>query len=143
MKEHNVTYIPTVSAVDVITQYRGWKKGVDPVPANVANKKQSFKDALASGVTIGMGGDVGVYPHGENVLEMELMVEYGMKTFDALKAATSVNARAFHLENQVGFVKEGLKADLVIVSGDPSKNISDLRKVKFVMKDGVVYRNEK
>jgi len=143
MKEHNVTYIPTISAVDVIAQYRGWKKGVSPEPANVTNKKKSFKDALASGVTIGMGGDVGVYPHGENVLEMELMVEYGMKTFDVLKAATSVNARAFHLENQVGFVKEGLSADLVIVTGDPSKNISDLRKVKFVMKDGVVYRNEK
>jgi imidazolonepropionase-like amidohydrolase len=143
MKEHNVTYIPTVSAVDVISQYRGWKKGVGPEPANVTNKKKSFKEALASGVSIGMGGDVGVYPHGENVLEMELMVEYGMKTFDVMKAATSVNARAFHLENQVGFVKEGLKADLVIVSGDPSKNISDLRKVKFVMKDGVVYRNDK
>ncbi len=143
MKEHNVTYIPTVSAVDVISQYRGWKKGVTPEPANVTNKKKSFKEAIASGVTIGMGGDVGVYPHGENVLEMELMVEYGMKTYDVLKAATSVNARAFHLDNQVGFVKEGLKADLVIVTGDPSKNISDLRKVKFVMKDGVVYRNEK
>jgi len=143
MKEHNVTYYPTVSAVDVISQYRGWKKGVSPEPANVTNKKKSFKEALASGVTIGMGGDVGVYPHGENVLEMELMVEYGMKTMDVLKAATSVNARTFHLENQVGFVKEGLKADLVIVTGDPSKNISDLRKVKFVMKDGVVYRNEK
>jgi len=143
MKEHNVTYIPTVSAVDVISQYRGWKKGVTPEPANVTNKKKSFKEALASGVTIGMGGDVGVYPHGENVLEMELMVEYGMNTFDVLKAATSVNARAFHLENQVGFVREGLQADLVIVTGDPSKNISDLRKVKFVMKDGVVYRNEK
>jgi imidazolonepropionase-like amidohydrolase len=143
MKEHNVTYIPTISAVDVIAQYRGWKKGVSPEPANVTNKKKSFKDALASGVTIGMGGDVGVYPHGENVLEMELMVEYGMKTLDVLKAATSVNARAFHLENQVGFVKEGLSADLVIVTGDPSKNISDLRKVKFVMKNGVVYRNEK
>ncbi len=143
MKEHNVTYFPTVSAVDVITQYRGWKKGVSPDPANITSKKKSFKAALASGVTIGMGGDVGVYPHGENVLEMELMVEYGMKTFDVLKAATSVNARALHMDNQVGFVKEGLKADLVIVSGDPSKNISDLRKVKFVMKDGVVYRNEK
>jgi imidazolonepropionase-like amidohydrolase len=143
MKEHNVTYFPTVSAVDVISQYRGWKKGVNPEPANVTNKKKSFKEALASGVTIGMGGDVGVYPHGENVLEMELMVEYGMKTFDVLKAATSVNARALHMDNQVGFVKEGLKADLVIVNGDPSKNISDLRKVKFVMKDGVVYRNEK
>ncbi len=143
MKEHNVTYFPTVSAVDVISQYRGWKKGVTPEPANVTNKKKSFKEALASGVTIGMGGDVGVYPHGENVLEMELMVEYGMKTFDVLKAATSVNARALHMDNLVGFVKEGLKADLVIVTGDPSKNISDLRKVKFVMKDGVVYRNEK
>jgi imidazolonepropionase-like amidohydrolase len=143
MKEHNVTYYPTVSAVDVISQYRGWKKGVSPEPANVTNKKKSFKEAIASGVTIGMGGDVGVYPHGQNVLEMELMVEYGMKTMDVLKAATSVNARTFHLENQVGFVKEGLKADLVIVTGDPSKNISDLRKVKFVMKDGVVYRNEK
>jgi imidazolonepropionase-like amidohydrolase len=143
MKEHNVTYIPTVSAVDVISQYRGWKKGVTPEPANVTQKKKSFKDALASGVTIGMGGDVGVYPHGENVLEMELMVEYGMKTIDVLKAATSINARAFHLDNQVGSIKEGLKADLVIVTGDPSKNISDLRKVKFVMKDGVVYRNEK
>jgi len=143
MKEHNVTYYPTVSAVDVISQYRGWKKGISVEPANVTNKKKSFKEAIASGVTIGMGGDVGVYPHGENVQEMELMVEYGMKTMDVLKAATSVNARTFHLENQVGFVKEGLKADLVIVTGDPSKNISDLRKVKFVMKDGVVYRNEK
>ncbi|MBL7872850.1 MAG: amidohydrolase family protein [Cyclobacteriaceae bacterium] len=143
MKEHNVTYFPTIAAVDMITQYRGWKKGVSPEPANVTNKKKSFKDSIASGVAIGMGGDVGVYPHGENVLEMELMVEYGMKTFDVLKAATSINARAFHLDNQVGSIKEGLKADLVIVTGDPSKNISDLRKVKFVMKDGVVYRNEK
>jgi len=143
MKEHNVTYFPTIAAVDMITQYRGWKKGSMPDPANVVNKKRSFRDAMASGVAIGMGGDVGVYPHGENVLEMELMVEYGMKTLDVLKAATSVNARAFHLDNQVGFVKEGLKADLVIVAGDPSKNISDLRKVKFVMKDGVVFRNEK
>lgn len=143
MKEHNVTFIPTLAAVDMISQYRGWKKGVTPEPANVINKKKSFKEALASGVTIGMGGDVGVFPHGDNVLEMELMVEYGMNTFDVLKAATSVNARAFHLENQVGFIKPGLKADLVIVTGDPSKNISDLRKVKFVMKDGVVYRSEK
>lgn len=143
MKAHNVTFIPTLAAVDVISQYRGWKKGVSPEPANVTNKKKSFKEALASGVTIGMGGDVGVFPHGSNALEMELMVEYGMNPFEVLKAATSVNARAFHLENQVGFIKEGLKADLVVVSGDPSKNISDVRNVKFVMKDGVVYRNEK
>ena len=90
-----------------------------------------------------MGGDVGVFPHGENALELELMVEYGLPIMDALKAATSVNAKAFHLDNQFGFLKEGFTADVVIVSGDPSKNISDLRKMKFVMKDGVVYRNDK
>ena len=143
MKEHNVTFIPTLAAVDMITQYRGWKKGVQPDPANVVNKKKSFKAAMESGVAIGMGGDVGVFPHGENALEMELMVEYGMKPIDVLKAATSVNAKAFHIENQFGGIKEGMKADLLIVSGDPSKIISDLRKVKFVMKDGAVVRSEK
>jgi imidazolonepropionase-like amidohydrolase len=143
MKEHNVTFIPTLAAVDMITQYRGWKKGVAPDPANVVNKKKSFKAAMESGVLIGMGGDVGVFPHGENALEMELMVEYGMKPIEVLKAATSVNAKAFHLDQQVGAIKEGLKADLVVVSGDPSVTISDVRKVKWVMKDGVIYRNEK
>ena len=143
MKEHNVTYIPTIAAVDMINQYRGWKKGTQPEPAAVINKKKSFKEAIASGVAIGMGGDVGVFPHGENVLELELMVEYGLPVMDALKACTSVNAKAFHLEKQVGFIKEGMKADIVVVSGDPSKNISDLRKVKLVMKDGIVYRQEK
>jgi len=142
MKEHNVTYFPTIAAVDMISQYRGWVKGKTPDPVSVLNKKKSFKEALASGVAIGMGGDVGVFPHGENVLEMELMVEYGMKPFDVLKAATSVNARAFHMDNQIGFLKEGFKADLVIVTGDPSKNISDLRKIKFVMKEGTIYKSE-
>jgi len=140
MKDHNVTFIPTLAAVEMISQYRGWVKGKTPEPERVTLKKKSFRDALQSGVAIGMGGDVGVFAHGENVLEMELMVEYGMKPMDVLKAATSVNSRAFHLEQQVGLIKEGLKADLLITTGDPSKNISDLRKVNFVMKDGVVYR---
>jgi imidazolonepropionase-like amidohydrolase len=143
MKEHNVTYIPTIAAVDMINQYRGWNKGTSPEPAAVTNKKKSFKEAIASGVTIGMGGDVGVFPHGENVLELELMVEYGLPVMDALKACTSINAKAFHLEKQVGSIKEGLKADILVVTGDPSKNISDLRKVKLVMKDGIIYRQEK
>jgi imidazolonepropionase-like amidohydrolase len=140
MKEHNVTYFPTLSAVDKITQYRGWKKGVDPDPANIVNKKRSLKNAMASGVTIGMGGDVGVYPHGENALEMELMVEYGMKPIDVLKAATTVNAKAFHWEQQVGAIKAGMNADIVIFSGDPTKRIGDVRNPLFVMKDGEIYR---
>ena len=142
MKEHNVTYIPTVSAVDVISQYRGWKKGVSEPPANVLNKRKSFKEAIASGVAIGMGGDVGVFPHGENASEMELMVEYGLPVIDALKAATSINSRAFHLDDRLGFLKPGFLADVVVVTGDPSKNISDVKKVKFVMKEGVVYRKD-
>ena len=142
MKDHRVTYIPTLAVVESVAQYRGWTKGKTPEPKNVTDKKKSFKEAIQSGVTIGMGGDVGVFPHGENVLEMELMVEYGMNPLDALKAATSINSLAFHLDNSVGFIREGLKADLVMVDGDPLKNISNLRKVKWVMKDGVVYRDE-
>jgi imidazolonepropionase-like amidohydrolase len=143
MKEHRVTYFPTLAASEKVTQYRGWKKGVDPEPKNITEKKQSFKAAMESGVTIGMGGDVGVYPHGENVIEMELMVEYGMKPLDVLKAATSINAKALHMDQQVGMLKPGMLADIIIVGGDPSIQISVIRQVKFVMKDGVVYRQEK
>jgi imidazolonepropionase-like amidohydrolase len=140
MKEHGVTYIPTISAVDVISQYRGWKKGIDLAPANVINKRNSFKEALASGVAIGMGGDVGVYPHGENALEMELMVEYGMKPFDVLRAATAINAKAFRLDDRLGFLKPGMLADVSIFEGNPAEKISDVRKVLFVMKEGAVVR---
>ncbi|WHZ07228.1 MAG: hypothetical protein OJF59_000981 [Cytophagales bacterium] len=143
MKENNVALCPTLAAGEAISQYKGWKKGIDPDPEKIKKKKESFKLALQSGVTILAGGDVGVFPHGENVLEIELMVEYGLPVMNALKAATSVNAKAFHLDKELGFLKEGLKADIVVVTGDPSKNISDLRKIKFVMKDGVIYRQEK
>ena len=109
----------------------------------VTQKKKSLKIAVNAGVTIGVGGDVGVFPHGQNVYEMELMAEYGgMKSMDLLKSATTVNARALHVDGEVGAIKPGMKADLMAVRGDPSKNISELRKVAFVMKDGVVYRDE-
>ena len=140
MKEHQVIFMPTIAAVDKITQYRGWKKGIDPDPENVVRKKLSFKAALASGVTIGMGGDVGVFPHGDNVMEMELMAEYGMPNLDILKAATSVNARAMNWQDKLGHIKEGFLADLVVVKGNPLENIFQIREVKFVMKDGVIYK---
>jgi len=140
MKEHQVIFMPTIAAVDKITQYRGWKKGIDPDPENVVRKKLSFKAALTSGVTIGMGGDVGVFPHGDNVMEMELMAEYGMPNLDILKAATSVNARAMNWQDKLGHIKEGFLADLVVVKGNPLENISQIREVKFVMKDGVIYK---
>lgn len=140
MKEHRVTYFATLGAVDAIQQYRGWKKGKEKDTPAIEQKKKSFSIALHAGVTIGMGGDVGVFHHGENVYEMELMVEYGMKPLDVLRSATTVNARALHMEGEIGSIKPQHLADLVIVSGDPSKNISDLRKVEWVMKNGVVIK---
>jgi imidazolonepropionase-like amidohydrolase len=139
MKEKNVAFIPTLAASDAVSQYKGWKKGIDPEPTRVKNKRKSFSDALSSGVTICAGGDVGVFAHGENVRELEMMVEYGMKPMDVLKSVTNVNAKYFHL-NETGKLKEEMLADIIAVKGDPSKRISDLREVVFVMKDGVIYK---
>ncbi len=138
MKERGTVLFPTLAATESITQYRGWKKGTGPAPGNILIKQASFKMAMEAGVIIGMGGDVGVFAHGNNALEMELMAEYGMKPINVLKAATSVNARAFHINQSVGFIQPGHLADLVIFSGDPSAQISDIRKVLMVMKDGAV-----
>lgn len=139
MKENHVAFCPTLAAGDAITQYRGWKKGEDPDPERIIQKKASFDMALKSGVKIVFGGDVGVFPHGENVRELEMMVEYGMSAEDALISATLGNAVTFHL-NDLGQVKEGFLADLIAVEGDPTENIAALRNVKMVMKDGVVYK---
>jgi imidazolonepropionase-like amidohydrolase len=136
MAEHNVALCPTLAAGDATTRYAGWKKGQGPEPAGITRKKASFQAALAAGVTILSGSDVGVFTHGENAHELELMVEYGMPAVDALKAATSVAGRVLHME--IGQVKQGMLADLIAVDGDPTKDITTLRKIKLVMKGGVV-----
>jgi imidazolonepropionase-like amidohydrolase len=142
MKEKNVALCPTLAAGDAIQQYRGWKKGVDPEPQSITNKKKSFQLALQAGVTICMGGDVGVFSHGDNAREMELMVEYGMKPIDVLKSSTSINADVFGYGEKIGRIKKDLFADLIAVESDPSKDIRQIRKVKLVMKNGIVYRKE-
>jgi imidazolonepropionase-like amidohydrolase len=140
MKEHNVALCPTLAAGDAIAQYGGWKKGSSPEPASITRKRESFKAALAAGVTIISGSDVGVFTHGDNARELDLMVEYGMAPVDALRSATSIATRVLHMDNRIGSIKAGMLADLAAFDGDPTRDISTLHHVRFVMKGGKVYR---
>jgi len=122
-------------------QYRGWKKGAEPDPDRILAKKKSFTMAVEKGVKICAGGDVGVFSHGDNVRELEMMVDYGMKPVEVLRSATSTNADVFGLSG-LGRIRNNALADLIVVEGNPQKNISDLRKIRMVMKDGKIYLNE-
>ncbi|MDH5760294.1 MAG: amidohydrolase family protein [Gemmatimonadota bacterium] len=141
MADRGVAFCPTLAAGDAIAQYGGWRKGVEAPPERILRKRKSFEAALTSGVEICFGGDVGVYAHGDNVRELELMVEYGMTPLATLQTATSGNARIFGLDDR-GWVRPGLLADLVAVEGDPSTSIAALREVVLVMKGGTVVRRD-
>lgn len=140
MKQNKTVLYPTLAAGDAIERYRGWDGNTDNQRIN--RKKESFRAALASGVTIGFGGDVGVYPHGENYRELELMVSYGMPELKVLQAATAVNAHTFHMAD-LGQVQKGFLADLIAVPGDPSTDIRVMRLVPFVMLNGVIVKNDR
>ncbi len=122
MKEKGVALCPTLSV------------------GNQTRKPAMMKAAIEAGVTIVAGSDVGVFAHGDNARELEAMVKFGMQPVDALRSATSINAHVMHLEKQIGSVKPGLLADLIAVEGDPTKDVSVIRKVKLVMKGGKVYK---
>ena len=139
MAAKHIALCPTLAASDAVARYRGWKGG-DPVPESVALNRAAFTLARAAHVEMCMGGDVGVFAHGENAREMELMAAAGMPLVQVLIAATSGNARYFHLADRLGAVRPGLLADLIAVQGDPTRDIAAMRAVKWVMKGGRIVR---
>jgi len=141
MKDKNVALCPTVAAGYSIAIYNGWNPKTEALPKRIIQKIKSFKEALKAGVTIVAGGDVGVFAHGNNVLELEMMSDYGMSNLEVLKSVTSTSAKVLELP-KVGTLKAGNFADIVVVSGNPVKDISDLRKIKMVIKNGkIVLKN--
>ena len=140
MAERHIALCPTEAATYAIAQYRGWRPGVDSEPPSILRKRASLRRALNAGVTICNGSDAGVFAHGDNAQEIELLVAYGMIPLAALRSATSVDAAVLHMSDQIGKVAPGLKADVIAVSGDPTRDISALRHVTLVVKDGVVYK---
>jgi imidazolonepropionase-like amidohydrolase len=111
--------------------------------AAISSIQSMFRRAVTKGVRIAFGTDAAVYPHGRNAEEFRLMVELGMRPVDALRAATSVNAELFGVADQLGTLAPGKLADIIAVPGDPTRDIRETERVFFVMKEGVVYKNEK
>ena len=139
MHDKGIALCPTLGASEAYARYfQGWN-GQEPAPESVEENRRSFQLAMKAGVPICMGGDVGVFAHGKNWLEMEAMQRAGMSPAQVMIAATSGNARIFHLTDR-GAIRPGLLADLVAVEGDPTRDVSAVEHVRLVMKGGEVVR---
>jgi imidazolonepropionase-like amidohydrolase len=135
MKDGGVVLCPTLAASEAIARYAGWEAG-QPEPQRVRESREMFERALAAGVTIAMGSDAGVFAHGDNVRELVLMVDYGMRPPDALRAATSIAAAVLGRGDDLGRVAKDHVADLIAVREDPLEDVTALRAPAFVMQGG-------
>ena len=147
MKQRGTYLVPTLMAIQGLQEQ--FDKGVYVPPAIAAKARaamaaihSTFQRAMAKGIKIGLGTDAGVYPHGRNAEEFHQMVDLGMKPIDALKAGTSADADLLGLADKIGTLEAGKVADVVAVPGDPTQNIRQTEHVLFVMKEGVIYRND-
>ncbi len=140
MKEHGTILCPTVAAGQSLLEQRTSYRPGDPLPPSLRAKQASIRAALDAGVTICNGSDAGVFAHGDNAKELEWLVRYGVPPLQALMAATSVNAAMLQMQDRIGSIRPGLLADLVVVSGNPVEDITALRRVRLVMKSGIVVR---
>ena len=141
MHDRGTALCPTIAASEAYARYFQHWNGEEPAPESVQENRRSFRIAMGAGVAICMGGDVGVFPHGQNWLEMEAMERAGMPAPQVMIAATSGNARIFHLSDR-GAIKPGLLADIVAVDGDPTRDVSAVEHVRFVMKGGQIVRQQ-
>jgi imidazolonepropionase-like amidohydrolase len=137
MRKHGVALLPTLSAPEAIGSYfGGYVAGESDPTESMKTAERGFRTAVAEGVTIGCGSDVGVFPHGTNVRELMWMARLGMAPSQVLASATSVGAKILGRQNKLGSLKSGYLADAVGVTGDPAEEITRLRNVSFVMKSG-------
>jgi imidazolonepropionase-like amidohydrolase len=140
MAQRGTVFVPTIAATEAIARYRGWLPGTAE-PPTLVRKREAFAAALAAGVTIANGSDAGVFAHGENARELELLVACGMTPHDALAAATATAARVLRAEGELGVLAAGAAADVIAVTGDPTADVTALREIALVMSRGEVAAN--